>query len=146
TLAAAAAASTANDIIFVYNGDGTNTGQNAGITLKNGQQLLGEINGLTVNAQSLVAVGNRPTIGNSGGDGVTVAATAGSLTGVFIKGLSLAGTANGINISSTGANTLTATVDNVNITGAAANNGIRISGASSGSSTVTVQNSVVNAA
>jgi hypothetical protein len=146
TLAAAAAASTANDIIFVYNGNGTNSGQNAGITLKNGQQLLGEINGLVVNTATLVAVGSRPTIGNSAGDGVTVPATAGSVTGVFIKGLSIAGTANGINISSTGANTLTATVDNVNITAATANNGIRISGGSSGTSTVTVQNSTVNAA
>ena len=146
TLAAAAGASTANDIIFVYNGDGSNTGQNAGITLKSGQQLLGEINGLTVNTFALVAAGSRPTIGNSGGDGVSVPATAGSLTGVFIKGLSIAGTANGINISSSGANTLTATVDNVVITAATANNGIKVAGGSSGTSTVTVQNSVVNGA
>jgi hypothetical protein len=146
TLAAAAAASTANDIIFVYNGDGTNSGQNAGITLKSGQQLLGEINGLTVNTFALVAAGSRPTIGNSGGDGVSVPATAGSLTGVFIKGLSIAGSANGINISSSGANTLTATVDNVVITGATANNGIKVAAAGTLTSTVTIQNSVVNAA
>ncbi len=146
TLAAAAAASTANDIIFVYNGDGTNSGQNAGISLKNGQQLLGEVNGLIVNAQTLVAVGSRPTIGNSGGDGVTVAATAASLTGVFIKGFSIAGTANGINLNSSGANTLTATVDNVVITNATANNGIKIAGASTTTTTATVQNSTVSAA
>jgi len=146
TLAAASGASTANDIIFVYNGDGTNSGQNAGIALKNGQQLLGEINGLIVNAQTLVSVGSRPTIGNSAGDGVTVPATAGSLTGVFIKGLSIAGTANGINLSSSGANTLTATVDNVNITAATANHGIKVAAAGTLTSTVTIQNSVVNAA
>jgi hypothetical protein len=146
TLAAAAAASTANDIIFVYNGDGSNSGQNAGITLKSGQQLLGEINGLTVNTFALVSAGSRPTIGNSGGDGVTVPATAGSLTGVFIKGLSIAGTANGINLSSSGANTLTATVDNVVITAATANNGIKVAAAGTLTSTVTIQNSVVNAA
>ncbi len=146
TLAAAAGASTANDIIFVYNGDGTNSGQNAGISLKNGQQLLGEVNGLIVNAQTLVAVGSRPTIGNSGGDGVTVAATAASLTGVFIKGFSIAGTANGINLNSSGANTLTATVDNVVITAATANNGIKIAGASTTTTTATVQNSTVSAA
>ncbi len=146
TLAAAGTASTANDILFVYNGDGSNSGQNAGISLKNGQQLLGEANGLIVNAQTLVTVGPRPTIGNSAGDGVTVSASAGSLTGVFIKGLAVAGTANGINLNSSGANTLTATVDNVVVNNATANNGIRISGASSATSTITVQNSVVSAA
>ncbi len=146
TLAAAAAASTANDIIFVYNGDGSNSGQNAGIALKNGQQLLGEINGLTVNAQTLVtAGGSRPTIGNAGGAGVTVAASTanGDRTGIFIKGLSIAGTTNAVDISSANAQTLTATVDNVNITGATANNGIKIAAAGTLTSTVTVQNSTV---
>ncbi len=141
-------ASTANDIIFVYNGDGTNTGQNAGITLKNGQQLLGEINGLTVNAQTLVAVGSRPTIGNSGGAAVTVAASTanGDRTGIFIKGLSMAGTTNAIDISSANAQTLTTTVDNVNITAATANHGVKIAAAATLTSTVTVQNSTVLAA
>jgi hypothetical protein len=146
TLAAAAAASTANDIIFVYNGNGTNSGQNAGITLKSGQQLLGEINGLTVNTFALVSAGSRPTIGNSGGDGVTVPATAGSLTAVFIKGLSIAGTANGINFTASGTNTLTATVDNVVVTAATANNGIEYSGSGTGTTTLTMQNNTVNSA
>jgi hypothetical protein len=141
-------ASTANDIIFVYNGDGTNSNQNAGITLKNGQQLLGEINGLVVNAQTLVAAGSRPTIGNSGGAAVTVAASTanGDRTGIFIKGLSMAGTTNAIDISSANAQTLTATVDNVNITAATANNGVKIATAGTLTSTVTVQNSTVLAA
>jgi len=140
TLAAAGAASTANDFIFVYNGDGTNTGQNAGITLKNGQQLLGEANGLSVGALT-IAAGSRPTIGNAGGDGVTIT----NVTGVFVKGLAVAGSANAINMTSSGANTLTATVDNVLVNNAGTN-GIRTSAASSGTSTVTVQNSTVSAA
>jgi hypothetical protein len=146
TLAAAAGASTANDIIFVYNGDGTNSGQDAGIALKNGQQLLGEINGLTVNAQTLVAAGSRPTIGNSGGAGVTVAASTanGDRTGIFIKGLSIAGTTSAISISSANAQTLTATVDNVNITAATANHGVSVAAAATLTSTVTVQNSTIS--
>jgi hypothetical protein len=145
TLSAAGGASTPNDILFVYNGDGTNSGMNAGLQLKNGQQLLGEANGLSVGSLT-IAVGSRPTIGNSGGDGVTVAAGAGSLTGIFIKGLSVAGTANALSLSSGGASTLTATIDNVVVNNASANNGIKIAAASSGTSTVTVQNSSVSAA
>ena len=55
----------------MYGGDLTNTNQNAGIILKNGQQLIGEAAGLTVNAFALVAADNakRPVIGNSGGAG-----------------------------------------------------------------------------
>jgi len=41
TLADAQNASGKNDIIYVFTGDGTSNGMNAGITLKNGQQLLG---------------------------------------------------------------------------------------------------------
>ena len=146
TLAAAAAASTANDIIFVYNGDGSNSGQNAGITLKDGQQLLGEIAGLTVNTHVLVNAGSRPTIGNSGGAGVTVASSTGNPRGnVVIKGFSLAGTTQGIDITSAGTGTLSATVDNIVVT-SAGNNGVRVSGAATTSTTVTVQNVVVNAA
>jgi hypothetical protein len=146
TLAAAAAASTANDIIFVYNGDGTNSGQNAGITLKDGQQLLGEIAGLTVNTHALVGAGSRPTIGNSGGAAVTVASSTGNPRGnVVIKGFSLAGTTQGIDITSAGTGTLSATVDNIVVT-SAGNNGVRVSGAATTSTTVTVQNVVVNSA
>ncbi len=41
TLLAAQNASSPNDMIFVYTGDGTSRGMNAGITLKNGQMFLG---------------------------------------------------------------------------------------------------------
>lgn len=42
TLAAAAAASLPGDTIFVFTGDGSETGQNSGITLKANQKLIGE--------------------------------------------------------------------------------------------------------
>jgi hypothetical protein len=48
TLAEAQTASSANDYIFVHFGDGTTTGQAAGIALKNGQHLIGEFAGLTI--------------------------------------------------------------------------------------------------
>lgn len=54
TLAQAEAASDDSDTIFVFAGDFTDTGQNQGITLKNGQKLLGIGVGLTVNNIPLV--------------------------------------------------------------------------------------------
>ena len=155
TLAAAETASIGSagpnvDHIFVYFGNGTNSGQNVGIALKNGQQLIGEAVGLTVNAQLLVTAvpANRPIIGNpgAGASGVTVDGSAGPMSNVFIKGVSVSGNAQGINILSGAANTLTATVDNVIVSNATVNNGIRIAGGSTGTTTVTVQNSAVSAA
>jgi len=65
TLAAAQAASLAGDIIFVYNGDATTTGQNAGITLKANQQLIGEGVALVVNTVTLKTAGTKPQITNT---------------------------------------------------------------------------------
>jgi VCBS repeat-containing protein len=48
TLVEAQTASLANDYIFIYFGDGLTTGQAGGISLKNGQHLIGEFAGLTV--------------------------------------------------------------------------------------------------
>jgi hypothetical protein len=89
TLAAAQTASTASDIIFVYNGDGTTTGQNAGITLKASQQLIGEGVALVVNGNTLVVAGTKPQITNT-------AATSDVVTlhdGNTVKGLTITGTA-----------------------------------------------------
>ena len=85
TLVAAQTASTAGDIIFVYDGDGTTTGQNAGITLKNNQKLIGEAAGLTVNTFTLVGAGVRPSITNAtaNSDAVTLA------DGNTVKGLEI---------------------------------------------------------
>jgi hypothetical protein len=54
TLAQAEAAADENDILFVFAGDQTDTGQDTGITLKNGQRLLGEGVGLRVNGVPIV--------------------------------------------------------------------------------------------
>ena len=111
TLAAAQTASAAGDIIYVYNGDGLTTGQTAGITLKNNQQLIGEGVALVVNTVTLKAAGTKPLITNTAGDGVTLA------NGNTLKGFTVTGTSsNGIN----GTNTNGLTVDTVTATAAGA--------------------------
>ena len=79
TLAAAEAASGPNDIIYVYPGDQTTTGLSSGITLKNGQQLLGS----TINQTLMIKGGsivltaqdpgnNAPLLSNGAGAVVTL--------------------------------------------------------------------------
>ena len=87
TLAAAQTASTAGDIIYVYNGDGTTTGHTAGIVLKNNQQLIGEGVALVVNTVTLVPAGTKPQITNltAASDAVTLA------DGNTVKGLNVTG-------------------------------------------------------
>jgi len=74
TLAQAETASAANDTIYVYDGDNTTTGYDAGFDLKSGQRLLGEISDLVVGGDTLATgtAGNRPTITASGIDVVTL--------------------------------------------------------------------------
>lgn len=78
TLALAQAHSKAGDIIYVYPGDGTTKGMNAGIVLKNNQKFWGSgvehslqtaLGTITIPAQSSTA----PTMTNSDGDGITLA-------------------------------------------------------------------------
>jgi VCBS repeat-containing protein len=93
TLASAESAtgSAAGDFIYVFKGDGTTTGQNSGITLKNNQTLLSEKYNLVVGSQTL-ATGNptnRPAIGNGAGDGITLAA------GDTVTGFDITGTGGG---------------------------------------------------
>ena len=92
TLAEAQAASTVNDHIFVYAGNGTNSGQNSGFIMKAGQRLYGQGIALVVNSQTLVAAGSQPLIGNSGGAGVTFT----NLSSGEIKGLNITGSSDGI--------------------------------------------------
>jgi hypothetical protein len=74
TLAAANSAAGANSIIFIYQGSGTYTG---GVTMKSGEDLWGQLHGLTVSGYDLVAAGgSNPVITNSGGDGVVLASGA----------------------------------------------------------------------
>ncbi|MCB1057400.1 MAG: cadherin-like domain-containing protein [Acidobacteria bacterium] len=117
TLAEAQTASVAGDWIFVHLGDGTTTGQAAGITLKASQHLLGEHAGLVlpVNLNGngspttlfAAAPGNRPLLDNTAGNAVS----AGSAIPVEIAGLSLAGNADGVDVTTaaalTGSSSLT---------------------------------------
>ncbi len=74
TLAAANSAAGANSIVFLYQGNASYTG---GVSMKSGEDLWGQPNGLTVDGYSLVtAGGSTPTITNSGGDGIDLAENA----------------------------------------------------------------------
>lgn len=109
TLAEAQTASAANDWVFVYNGDGTTTGQNAGITLKAGQRLVGEGVGLSIpvvlnggtSPVNLVAAGTRPMLDNTAVGGSAAMAT--DVIPAQIVGLNLAGNTNAVDVTLTGA-------------------------------------------
>ncbi|HEU4743281.1 MAG TPA: cadherin-like domain-containing protein [Meiothermus sp.] len=101
TLAGAQNTSQAGDVIFVYRGNGTNSGQNSGITLKNAQKLIGEGAGLTVDDVS-IAAGTNPVMGNAGGAGITLAQNN------EVKGLDISGTSSGIISSGFGTLTMSA--------------------------------------
>jgi hypothetical protein len=134
TLAASEGAnSAAGDFIFVYNGNNTTSGQNAGITLKNNQQLIGEGVALVVNTVTLVPVGTKPLISNTAGNAVTLA------NGNTLKGLDVTGpSANGIN----GTNTAGLTMDTMTIQGAgAASSGLVLS---TPTGTVTITNTAIS--
>lgn len=111
TLAAAQAAAGANDLIYVHHGDGTTTGQNAGITLAHeGMKLVGsgvdltpELMGFSLpsnarglNAQTpIIAATTAPVITNTGGDAITIGANTIKVSGLTING----STDDGIEIS-----------------------------------------------
>jgi hypothetical protein len=86
TLAAAEAASAPGEIVFVFTGDGTTTGQDAGFDLDGGEQLVGQGVALVVDfgagPTSLVAAGTPPAITGPGAgvSGVGVG-------GVAVRGL-----------------------------------------------------------
>ena len=135
TLADAQAASGQQNIIFVHNGDGTTTGMDTGIALKDGQLLLGD--GVThyipVQNGNLFGVYNdrdglRPTITNLAGNAVTLA-DRNTVRGFVIDG---AGTnmTNGIFGDGT-VNTLSnGTIEDVTIQGVPLLNGISLNAAS----------------
>src|SRR5262249_17625630 len=148
-LANAQSASTANDIIFVYGGDLANTNQNAGFGMKDGQQLIGQAAALVVNGSTLVTADNtkRPVVGNTGGAGVSAAASTanGNRSNLLIKGISVSGSTQAVDLTSANAAAPSATIDNIVVSGAT-NNGVRVSAASSGLTSVAVLNSTVSAA
>jgi hypothetical protein len=153
TLAAAQAASSASETIYVYHGDGTVTNQNGGFVLKTGQRLLGAgvalnvpytINGVA--NPTLLAAGTLPLISNTAGDGVSITtATAGAdFSGVEIRGLSIAGTTKAINLQTTSTFNGSFEVGN-NTIRAAGTNGIDAAGGGSGTLTVNLHDNTVTA-
>jgi hypothetical protein len=120
SLGLAASASTPNDIIFVYRGDGTATGQSSGIILKNGQSLIGQRVALIVNGNLLVAAGTAPLIGNGAGNVVTLA------TGNTVSGLTINATT-GAGILGAGITSGTTTVSSVTLSATGVNNGVSLS-------------------
>ena len=150
TLAAAAAASGSGDKIFVYAGDGTTAGYDAGIVLKSGQKLIGEGAGLVVAGSTVVPAGNPPKLSNPFGSAVTLDAD-NEVAGVLLRplggnaALSRAGDlgsarfrkssielgtpgsgANGIVLDTTPAGTLT--LESVTMSGTTSGTGIKITG------------------
>ncbi len=75
TLAGASSVSSSGDTIYIFRGDGNSTGQNAGVTLKANQRLIGQADDLVVGGDTLFdgTSAQRPKIGNGSGTGVTLA-------------------------------------------------------------------------
>jgi hypothetical protein len=146
TLLEAEAASSANDTIYVFQGNGTTTGQNAGITLKDGQRLLGEGVALTVpvavnggpNPTILRAAGSQSLIDNIGGFGISVPDS----SNVQIFGLNVAGSTNAVNVTTTVANSGGFELAN-SIIRAAGGNGIDVNAGGSGTLTVSLHDNTV---
>lgn len=64
SLKEAESASDADDIIYVYRGDGTSKGQDKGIILKEGQQLFGNGVDFVLGGKVYIAAGDRPVLSN----------------------------------------------------------------------------------
>jgi hypothetical protein len=115
TLGAAEATAGTGDTIYVFEGDGTDTGQSVGIALQNNQRLVGAGAALTTGGtfngvvdQQLLAAGNRPTVSNGAGSGLTA-----TNVDVEIRGLRLTGTS-GVTLTKSDAGTTNVVVaDNV---------------------------------
>jgi hypothetical protein len=138
TLAAAQSASFSGDTIYVFTGDGTSAGQNAGISLKQNQRLIGAGVALTmplsVNGGAaptlLAAAGARPRIGNGAGAGVTLTNTAAA----EVAGLDISATADGIAVTAGAGDTTN--LHNLGVLSAGLR-GIGVAGSGFGSTTVT---------
>ncbi|HPE84784.1 MAG TPA: inverse autotransporter beta domain-containing protein, partial [Chlamydiales bacterium] len=131
TLVQAQNASSPGQYIYVYPGDGTTTGMDAGITLQSKQFFYGAgVEQLFITSYGVVKVpaqaGANPNITNTAGTGITLA------SGNVVRGFNILSPTNiGIN----GSNVGTSLIDKTSITGAGSD-GIRV--AASGSNTVNI--------
>jgi YVTN family beta-propeller protein len=152
TLAAAqTAANAANDRVFVYAGDGTTTGQNAGFAFQNNNQTLqGEAVALTtgttvngINNATLVAGGSQPLIGNAAGIGVSFT----NRIGTTVTGLSIAGSTQAVQMTTSTAATGTNTITGNTIRGAGAEGiDVNLNAGTSGTVTLAITNNSWNTA
>ncbi len=138
------------DIIFVFEGDGTSAGQNQGITLKNGQKLIGHSTSTHVLAANTVQTPNPPSstpmpasdmprIEHLAGNGVDIDATAGDRTNVEIRNLDISGSANAVDVTSGAAHQVSVTITDNFIRGSGSE-GIDLNPDGSGSFQVTAVN------
>jgi hypothetical protein len=140
-----AATTNANEIIFVFAGNTATTPLAGGVTLKDGQKLWGQGIGLTVAPfGTLVAAGSQPRINNTGGDAVSVPATASNRNNVEIRGLDLQGSGNAIDVTASGANNAGVTISNNTVRGAG-QEGIDVNAGSSGSVTLAINDNMLTA-
>jgi len=146
SIAALNAATTNNgDIIFIFRGNTGTTPLAGGITLKDGQKLWGEGIGLTVAPfGTLVEAGSKPRINNTGGDAVSVPATAGNRQNMEIRGLDLQGSGNAVDVTASGANLVGVTISNNTVSGAGLE-GIDLNAGSTGAFTATLNNNDIAA-
>ncbi len=149
TLAAAQTASLAGDYIFVYGGSLTNTGQNAGIVLKANQKLYGEAFGLTVattvNGQANPALvpatpANRPVIDNTAANSDGISAT--NISGVEVRGVSVSGTQDAIDLTTTLANSGGITITD-NVIRQPGIDGIHVAAGGTGAVTLAISNNSI---
>ncbi len=144
-------AAASGDRVFVYAGDGTANNQNSGFVFgANGQTLQGEAialtTGTTVNGgvnATLVTAGALPLIGNLGGDGVT----ASNRVGLTITGLSIGGSGNAIDVTTSAAAGGTYAIANNTIRGAGAEGvDINLDAGTTGTLTLDITNNAWNTA
>ncbi|GEM47077.1 ExeM/NucH family extracellular endonuclease [Deinococcus cellulosilyticus] len=148
-LSSAVSSSLAGDTIYVFAGNGSNSNMTTGFTLKTNQKLIGEgsalaltditvpgsHNALSFNGRS---AGTAPLISNTGGDGVS-----GSNVGtVVIKGLSITGSTNGVNINNNGG-THSVTLNNLTVAGAT--QAVALGNSSTATTTAALNNLTLNA-
>lgn len=146
TLSEAYTASAVNDTIYIYYGDGSAAGQNAGISLKSGQRLIGSgvaldvpvsVNG-AASPTTLLGSGQQPHIDNVNPVGAGVYFTGGA----EIRGLNLAGGENAVYASCGGTACGPLVIANNTIRSAGAE-GIDINLSPSSTLTVSVQDNTI---
>lgn len=109
TLAAARGASATGETLYLYRGDGTTTGQNAGLTLLAGQSLIGEGVALVVNGATVIPAGAQPSaLENTAGAGLTLG-SGNTVQGVNVKGTTAGISGTGFGTLKLGAGTVQAT-------------------------------------